>query len=72
MDVTYERKLNRQPAANITELDTSRLSVIPKLSYSFSKSITGSANARFEQNSDRKRGETRRTIGLNVSVLIKF
>ncbi|MGD9140590.1 MAG: cell surface protein SprA [bacterium] len=72
MDVTYETKLNRTPEANITDLHTSRFSLIPKLSYSFSKSITGSANARFEQISNKKLNETRRTIGVNVSVLIKF
>ncbi len=73
MDVTYEAKINRTPAVdNRVDLHTSRFSVIPKLSYGFSKSITGSANARFEQISNKKLGETRRTIGLNVSVLIKF
>jgi hypothetical protein len=73
MDITYEAKINRTPAVNNrVDLNTSRFSIIPKLSYGFSKSITGSANARFEQISNKKLNETRRTIGLNVSVLIKF
>jgi len=73
MDITYESKLNRTPAVNNrVDLHTSRFSVIPKFSYGFSKSITGSANARFEQISNKKLSETRRTVGLNVSVLIKF
>jgi hypothetical protein len=73
LDVTYESRLNRTPAVNNrVDLHTTKLSVIPKLSYGFSRSITGSANARFEQLSNKKLNETRRTIGLNVSVLIKF
>ena len=73
VDVTYESRISKTPAVNDrVDLHTSKFSVIPKLSYGFSKSITGSASARFEQLSNKKLNETRRTIGLNVSVLIKF
>lgn len=74
LDVNYETRLDRTPSAanNRIDANTRKFSVIPRASYSFSKSITGSADARFEQQSDRKLGQTWRTIGLSASVLIRF
>jgi len=65
--------VDRTPSAK-NRVDASRrvIQVTPKASYSFSKNVTGSADARFEQNTDRKLKQTWRTIGLNVSVLIRF
>jgi hypothetical protein len=72
-DISYEMRLDRTPSAgNRVDTDTRRFSIGPRASYSFSDNITGSANARFEQRSDRKLGQTWRTIGLNASVLIRF
>jgi hypothetical protein len=73
LDITYEMRVDRTPTAgNRVDTDERKLGISPRASYSFSKSITGSANARFEQRSDRKLGQTWRTIGLSASVLIRF
>jgi hypothetical protein len=73
LDITYEMRLDRTPTAgNRVDTDERKLGISPRASYSFSKNITGSANARFEQRSDRKLGQTWRTIGLSASVLIRF
>jgi hypothetical protein len=74
MDVSYEMRQDRTPTAprNRIDKDERKLSVGPRASYSFSKNITGSANARYEQRTDRKLSQTWRTIGLNASVLIRF
>jgi hypothetical protein len=73
LDITYDMKLDRTPTAgNRVDSDERTLGVAPRASYSFSKNITGSANARFEQRTDRKLGQTWRTIGLSASVLIRF
>jgi hypothetical protein len=73
LDLSYESRVDRTPSAN-NRVDASRrvIQVIPKASYSFSKNVTGSADAKFEQNTDRKLNQSWRTIGLNVSVLIRF
>jgi hypothetical protein len=73
LDLSYESRIDITPSAN-NRVDASRsvFSVIPKASYSFSKNVTGSADARFEQTTDRKLDQTWRTIGLNASVLIRF
>jgi hypothetical protein len=72
-DVNYESRLQTTPTAdNRVDADSRKFGITPKASYSFSKSITGSANARFEQTTDRKLGQTWRTIGISVSVLIRF
>jgi hypothetical protein len=73
LDISYEMRLDRTPTAgNRVDTDERKLGITPRASYSFSKNITGSANARFEQRSDRKLGQTWRTIGLSASVLIRF
>ena len=73
LDMTYEMRLDKTPTAgNRVDTDERKLGITPRASYSFSKNITGSANARFEQRSDRKLGQTWRTIGLSASVLIRF
>jgi hypothetical protein len=73
LDISYEMKLGKTPTAgNRVDTDERKLSISSRASYSFSKNITGSANARFEQRSDRKLDQTWRTIGLNASVLIRF
>jgi hypothetical protein len=73
LDFNYETRLDKVPSAgDRIDTDTRKFSIIPRASYSFSKSITGSANARFEQQSDRQLGQTWRTIGLSASVLIRF
>jgi len=73
LDMVYEMRLDRTPTAgNRIDTDERKLSISPRASYSFSKNITGSANARFEQTTDRKLGQTWRTIGLSASVLIRF
>jgi hypothetical protein len=73
LDFNYETRLDRTPTANNRiDANTRKFSLIPRASYSFSNSITGTANARFEQQSDRKLGHTWRTIGLSASVLIRF
>jgi hypothetical protein len=73
LDVNYEIRLDRTPSAgDRIDANTRKFSILPRASYSFSKSITGTANARFEQQSDRKLGQTWRTIGLSASVLIRF
>lgn len=73
LDLSYESRVDRTPSAK-NRVDASRrvIQITPKTSYSFSKNVTGSADARFEQNTDRKLKQTWRTIGLNVSVLIRF
>jgi hypothetical protein len=73
LDIGYEMNLDTTPTAgDRVDTDTRKLSIGPRASYSFSKNITGSANARFEQRTDRKLEQTWRTIGLNASVLIRF
>ncbi len=73
LDISYEMRLDRTPTANNRiDTDQRKLGISPRASYSFSKNITGSANAKFEQSSDRKLGQTWRTIGLSASVLIRF
>jgi len=73
LDFNYETRLDRTPSAgDRIDANTRKFSMVPRASYSFSKSITGTANARFEQQSDRKLGQTWRTIGLSASVLIRF
>jgi hypothetical protein len=73
LDITYEMRLDRTPTAgNRVDTDERKLGITPRASYSFSKNITGSANARFEQTSNRKLGQKWRTIGLSASVLIRF
>jgi hypothetical protein len=73
LDFNYETRLDKTPSAgDRVDTNSSKFSIVPRASYSFSKSITGSANARFEQQSDRKLGQTWRTIGLSASVLIRF
>jgi hypothetical protein len=73
LDFNYETRLDKIPSAgNTVDADTRKFSIVPRASYSFSKSITGTANARFEQQSDREAGQTWRTIGLSASVLIRF
>jgi hypothetical protein len=57
---------------NRVDRNTRRFALLPKASYSFSKNITGSANITFRQESDRKLGQTYRTIGVSASVLIRF
>ncbi|HVP57352.1 MAG TPA: hypothetical protein VMU02_04600, partial [bacterium] len=73
LDLSYESHLETTPSSkNRVEKSTREITVSPKASYSFSKNVTGSADARFDQTTDRQLGQTRRTIGLNVSVLIRF
>jgi hypothetical protein len=73
LDINYEQRLDRTPTANNRiDADSRKFSIVPRASYSFSKTITGSANARYEQQTDRKLGQTWRTIGLSASVLIRF
>ncbi len=73
LDFNYETRLDKTPSANDrVDADTRKFSIVPRASYSFSKSITGTANARFEQQSDRMKGQTWRTIGVSASVLIRF
>jgi hypothetical protein len=73
LDVNYETRLAWTPTGN-NRIDTStrKFSIQPKASYSFSKNITGSANGVFEQETNRKLGQTWRAIGINASVLIRF
>ncbi|MFZ1948268.1 MAG: hypothetical protein WAW06_12030, partial [bacterium] len=73
LDLSYESRMDTTPSAG-NRVDSSRriFSIAPKASYSFSKNVTGSADARFEQNTDRKLKQTWRTIALNASVLIHF
>ncbi len=73
VDFTYEASKTTTPTAgNRVDRDTRKFSFITTASYSFSKKVTGSANAKFIQESDKVRGETFRTIGLSASVLIRF
>jgi hypothetical protein len=73
LDISYESRLDKTPTANNrVDADTRKFGITPKASYSFSKNITGSANARFEQMTDRKLGQTWRTIGVSASVIIRF
>jgi hypothetical protein len=73
IDLNYESSMTTTPTSrNRIDKNTRKFGIVPKASYSFSKNITGSANARFEQTSDRKLGQTWRTIGMNASVLIRF
>jgi hypothetical protein len=73
VDMSYESRLDTTPSLNNRiERSTRIISVTPKASYSFSKNVTGSADARFEQTTDRQLEQTWRTIGLSVSVLIRF
>jgi hypothetical protein len=73
LDLAYESRIDTTPSAN-DRVDASRrvFSIAPKASYSFSKNVTGSADAKFEQSTDRKLKQTYRTIALNASVLIHF
>jgi cell surface protein SprA len=73
LDLSYESRIEATPSAD-NRIDSSRriFSIAPKASYTFSKNVTGSADAKFEQNTDRKLKQTWRTIGLNASVLIHF
>jgi hypothetical protein len=70
MDFSYESQVVKING----KIDTSKRTILvtPKASYSFSKNVTGSADARFEQVTDRSAKQTWRTIGLNASVLIRF
>jgi hypothetical protein len=73
VDVSYETVRGTTPTlGNRLDRDTRKLAILPKASYSFSKNITGSANITFRQDSDRKLGQTFRTIGVSASVLIRF
>ena len=73
LDMSYESRLDTTPSLkNRIERSTRSITVTPKASYSFSKNVTGSADARFEQTTDRQLDQTWRTIGLSVSVLIRF
>jgi hypothetical protein len=73
IDFNYESTLSTTPTSNNrVDKDTRKFGIRPKASYSFSKNITGSANATFEQSTDRKLGQTWRTIGISASVLIRF
>jgi hypothetical protein len=73
LDINYELQKDTTPTANDrVDANTRKIAVLPKASYSFSKNITGTANARFEETTDRKLGQKWRTIGMNVSVLIRF
>jgi hypothetical protein len=73
LDMSYESRLETTPSSkNRVEKSTRQITVSPKASYSFSKSVTGSADARFDQTTDRQLGQTWRTISLSASVLIRF
>ena len=71
--VSWESRIDTTPSAgDRVDASTTTLQISPKASYSFSKNVSGSADARFEQRTDRKLKQTWRTIGINVSVLIRF
>ena len=73
LDMSYESRLETTPSSkNRVERSTRQITVSPKASYSFSKNVTGSADARFDQTTDRQLGQTWRTISLSASVLIRF
>jgi hypothetical protein len=73
LDMSYESRLETTPSSkNRIEKSTRQITVSPKASYSFSKNVTGSADARFDQTTDRQLGQTWRTFGLSASVLIRF
>ncbi|MGQ9602831.1 MAG: hypothetical protein ACUVUU_01305 [bacterium] len=73
LDISYESTVSRTPtSSNRTDRDTRRFSIIPKASYTFSKNVTGSADARFIQETDNLRKDKYRSIGLGVSVLVRF
>jgi len=73
LDISYESTVSRTPTSkNRVDRDTRRFSIIPKASYTFSKNVTGSADARFIQETDNLRKDKYRTIGLSVSVLVRF
>jgi hypothetical protein len=73
LDLSFESRVGTTPSfKNRIDSSTRTFTISPKASYSFSTSVTGSADARFEQTTDRKLEQTWRTIGLSVSVLIRF
>ncbi len=73
LDVSYETVMGTTPTSNNrVDRNTRKFAILPRATYSFSKSITGSANITFRQESDRKLGQTYRTIGMSASVLIRF
>ncbi len=73
LDISYESTVSRTPTSkNRIDRDTRRFSIIPRASYTFSKNVTGSADARFIQETDNLRKDKYRTIGLSISVLVRF
>jgi hypothetical protein len=73
LDLNYDStKSTRPTSGNRVEKNDRSFGITPKASYSFSKNITGSASAAFKQSTDRKLGQTWRTIGVHASVLIRF
>lgn len=52
--------------------DTSGFTLEPRADYSFNRNMTGGARAVFGQTKDHKRGETRRRIGLWLTLSLRF
>ncbi len=72
LDVTYSTDKSENLGTGNVTAERSRLSIIPKATYTFSRNMNGNLNAKFAQDSDAKRGQTTRTIGLGVELSIKF
>jgi len=72
IDMSYStNKSENLTTGDVTSQGT-RLSVIPKATYTFSRNMNGNLNAKFAQDSDKKRGRTTRSIGLGVELMIRF
>jgi hypothetical protein len=72
LDMSYSRDRSENLTAGDVTGENTRLSIVPKATYTFSRNMNGNLNAKFAQDSDVKRGRTTRTIGLGVELTIKF
>ena len=72
LDVTYNTNKSENLTSGDVTAESTRLSIVPKATYTFSRNMNGNLNAKFGQDSDVKRGRTTRTIGLGVELSIKF
>lgn len=72
LDMSYTTEESENLTAGDVTGHRTRLSIVPKATYSFSRNMNGNLNAKFAQDSDIKRGHTTRTIGLGVELTIKF
>ena len=72
LDLNYSKDKSENLTARSITSEITRFSVVPKATYTFSRNMNGNLNAKFAQDSDHKRGQTTRTIGLGIELTIKF